>query len=64
VRSKGREYAYPRYSFANESADIRGIFGDHLDLLGIPWRAAGRRNISIARREGVAALDAFVGPKR
>jgi hypothetical protein len=64
VVAKGRAYAYPRYMFANESADIRQIFCDHLDLLGIAWRRAGRRNISIARREAVAALDAFVGPKR
>jgi hypothetical protein len=26
-------------------------------------RPAGERNISIARREAVAALDAFAGPK-
>jgi hypothetical protein len=64
VVAKGRAYAYPRYMFANESADIRRIFCDHLDLLGIAWRRAGRRNISIARREAVAALDAFVGAKR
>jgi hypothetical protein len=37
---------------------------NHLDLLGVPRRPAGPRNISIARREGVATLDAFVGPKR
>ena len=60
----GRSYAYPTYAFTNESPDIRRIFCDHLDLLGIPWRPAGRRDISIARREAVAALDVFVGPKR
>jgi hypothetical protein len=43
---------------------IRGIFTDALDLLGIAWRQSNPRNISIARREAVAALDAFVGPKR
>lgn len=64
VSRRGRRYHYPRYSFANESADIRRIFCEHLDLLGIEWRPAGRRNISIARRDSVARLDAFVGPKR
>jgi hypothetical protein len=53
-----------RYSFSNRSEDIKGILCEHLDLLGIAWRRAGDQNISIARREAVAALDAFVGPKR
>jgi hypothetical protein len=52
-----------RTAFTNASADIRRILCDHLDLLGIAWRPAGKRNISIARREAVTALDAFVGPK-
>jgi hypothetical protein len=63
IRTAKREYVYPNYAFTNVSADIRGIFCHHLDLLGIAWRPAGRRNIAIARREAVAALDAFVGPK-
>lgn len=60
----GRRYEYPRHLFSNESADIRRIFCEHLDILGIAWRPAGRRNISIARRDSVVRLDAFVGPKR
>jgi hypothetical protein len=60
----GRRYAYPRYSFSNRSEDIKAILCEHLDLLGIAWRRAGRFTISIARREAVAALDEFVGPKR
>jgi Homeodomain-like domain len=64
VRSKGRSYEYPRYFFSNRSEDIKTIFCEHLDLLGIAWRRVGHYNISIARREAVAALDAFVGPKR
>jgi hypothetical protein len=64
VTRRGRRYTYPRYLFANESADIKRILCDHLDLLGIEWRPAGRRNISIARRASVARLDQFVGPKR
>lgn len=66
VRPVGGElkrYTYPRYQFTNESADIKRIFTDALDLLDIPWRVMNRRTISIARREGVAALDEFVGPK-
>jgi hypothetical protein len=59
----GARYAYPRYEFSNRSEDIKGILCEHLDLLGIAWRRRGPYAISIARREAVAALDAFVGPK-
>ena len=58
-----KRYTYPRYQFSNESADIKRIFTDALDLLDIPWRVMNRKTISIARREAVAALDEFVGPK-
>lgn len=64
VRRGERRYWYTRYWFANHSAHIRGLLCEHLDLLGIAWRPVGRWNISIARREAVAALDTFVGPKR
>ena len=56
-------YAYPRYFFSNLSADIRRIFCDHCDLLGIRWTMSNPRNVSIANRDSVALLDAFVGPK-
>jgi hypothetical protein len=59
-----RRYVYPRYTFSNRSEDIKAILCGHLDLLGIAWRCAGPYTISIARREAVAALDEFVGPKR
>src|SRR4051794_22627131 len=58
-----KRYTYPRYFFTNASDDIRGIFTDALDQFGIAWRRSNARNISIARREAVAALDEFVGPK-
>ena len=58
-----KRYTYPRYQFTNESADIKRIFTDALDQLGIAWRVMNRKTISIARREAVAALDEFVGPK-
>jgi hypothetical protein len=64
VLAAGRRYVYQRYEFSNRSEDIKRIFCEHLDLLSIPWRRAGRQSISIARGEAVAALDEFVGPKR
>lgn len=58
-----REYSYPRYFFANYSADIQRIFGDACDRLGIRWSRSNWRNISISHRRSVALLDRFVGPK-
>jgi hypothetical protein len=55
---------YPRYHFSNASPDIRAIFGRACDALGIEWRPHNARNLSVARRDSVALLDAFVGPKR
>jgi hypothetical protein len=58
-----KRYEYPRYFFSNESADIIGLCTWALDLLGIAWRLPRVNAVSVARREAVAALDAFVGPK-
>ena len=58
------EYAYVRYFFTNYSADIREIFCEHCDLLGIRWTQSSFKNISVAHRDSVAILDQFVGPKR
>ena len=58
-----KRYTYPRYFFTNVSEDILGIFTDALDLLGIAWQRNRWNSISVARREAVAALDEFVGPK-
>jgi Homeodomain-like domain len=63
VRHGERCYEYPRYFFTNESADITALFTDALDRLGIAWKRSNRNNISIARREAVARLVEFVGPK-
>jgi hypothetical protein len=57
-------YAYPRYFFTNYSADIRRIFCEHCELLGIRWTQSNARNISVSHRDSVALLDDFVGPKR
>jgi hypothetical protein len=58
-----RWYEYPRYMFTNESRDILGLCGQTLDQLGVSWRFSRRNTISVARREAVARLDEFVGPK-
>ena len=63
VTVKGRDYAYPRYQFSNRSDDIRRLFTDTCDQLGIEWRRWGTWHISVAKRDAVARLDEFVGPK-
>ena len=57
------EYAYPRFFFSNRSADIRGLFCEYCDRLGIRWTQSNPRNISVSHRRSVALLDAFAGPK-
>lgn len=59
-----KSYRYPRYQFTNASSDIRAIFTDALDALDIGWTRMTERDISIAKRDDVAFLDSFVGPKR
>ena len=58
-----RWYEYPLYLFTNESTDILRLCGETLDQLGVAWRFSRRNAISVARREAVARLDEFVGPK-
>jgi hypothetical protein len=69
----GRDYEYPRYQFSNRSDDIRRLFTDACDQLGVEWRSWTRyhislatvdaRPISVAKRESAALLDSFIGPK-
>jgi hypothetical protein len=66
VRTVGgvrKRYDYPRYMFSNESADIMALCQWALDLLNIPWRMPRRNALSVARKDAVAKLDEFVGPK-
>lgn len=56
-------YEYPRYFFSNMSTDILQIFRDACDAIGVPHRNSRPNVISVARRDGVAALDAFIGLK-
>ena len=57
------EYAYPRYFFSNLSADIRRLFCESCEQLGLRWTQSNHRNISISHRTSVALLDENVGPK-
>jgi hypothetical protein len=52
-----------RYHFSNRSEDIKELFCEALDQLGIPWTRPSHRDIAIYRKAAVARLDRFVGPK-
>jgi hypothetical protein len=58
----GRQWRHPRYVFSNASSDIRRIFCDACDLLGLHWTSAPRA-IYVSRKADVARMDEFVGPK-
>ncbi|MFG3225033.1 transcriptional regulator [Kitasatospora sp. NPDC048194] len=62
-----KRYEYPRYFFTNTSADIIRLFTTTLDAVGVQWkhgsRSNGGFNISIARKDSVALMDAHIGPK-
>ncbi|MFF5474542.1 helix-turn-helix domain-containing protein [Streptomyces achromogenes] len=67
VAGERKRYEYPRYLFANKSDDIRRLFTDALDLVGVEWTTLSRDgdpfNISVARKASVTLMDAHVGPK-
>ncbi len=57
------EYAYPRWFFSNRSDDIRALFCEYCERLGIRWTQSNPRNISVSHRTSVALLDSFVPAK-
>ncbi|HET9611532.1 MAG TPA: sigma factor-like helix-turn-helix DNA-binding protein [Acidimicrobiales bacterium] len=59
----GRSYEYVRYQFCNRSDDIRGLFCEACDRLGVEWRRMNAVTISVARSASVSRLEAIVGPK-
>ncbi|MFB7615702.1 transcriptional regulator [Kitasatospora sp. NPDC056181] len=62
-----KRYEYPRYFFTNTSTDIVHLFTATLDAVGVQWksvtRSGGTVNVSVARKESVALMDAHIGPK-
>jgi hypothetical protein len=60
-RVNGKDY--PRYLFDQVSDDIRRLFCDTCNRLGIEYTWSRWKTVSIARAESVALLDSFVGPK-
>jgi hypothetical protein len=62
-QNTGRNWSHPRYSFANKSEDIKAIFCDACELMGLRWSRSGEKTIYVSRKADVAVLDRFVGPK-
>lgn len=58
---KGKNY--PRYTFSNRSDDIRKLFTDTTEELGLSWTTANAHNVAISKREDVAWLDDRIGAK-
>ncbi|MGV9338337.1 helix-turn-helix domain-containing protein [Streptomyces sp. NPDC003688] len=67
VGGERKRYEYPRYFFTNVSDDIRRLYTDALEALGVEWTHCTRHgnpyNISVARKASIALMDAHVGPK-
>ncbi|SEQ41062.1 hypothetical protein SAMN04487983_100514 [Streptomyces sp. yr375] len=67
INGERKRYEYPRYFFTNVSDDIRRLFTDTCDKLGVEWTYCARNgnpfNISVAKKASVALMDAHVGPK-
>jgi hypothetical protein len=53
-----------RYHFSNRSEDIKRLYCESLDALGIRWTRPCDKQIAVYRKASVAILEAFVGPKR
>ncbi len=59
-----RRYTYPRYFFGNHSAEIRVIFMEACEAIGVESRPNNRYSISVAQRRSAQVLEELVGPKR
>nr|WP_063839695.1 hypothetical protein [Streptomyces sp. WM4235] len=67
IISVPKRYEYPRYFFTNTSDDIRRLCTDTMTRVGVRWTVLARGgdpfNVSVARKESVALMDAHIGPK-
>lgn len=70
TRGKADSWSAPRYAFTNVSTDITSIFCTACDKLGLRWTAAFANDASravtiyVSRKDDVARMDKFIGPKR
>jgi Homeodomain-like domain len=62
-QNTGTNWSWPRYGFRQVSDDIRAIFCQGCDRLGVHWTRS-RTTIYVSLKADVAILDEFIGPKR
>jgi hypothetical protein len=55
----GRKWRHPRYCFTNFSQDIRAIFCEACDQLGLHWTVAPPKTVYVSRKDDVRRLDDF-----
>ena len=53
-----------RYHFSNRSEDIKALYCESLDALGVRWTRPSDRQIAVYRKSSVAILEDLIGPKR
>jgi hypothetical protein len=63
VNRVGKGYEYSRYQFSNRSDDIRHIFQQACERVGVRCRPSGPWHMSVSRRSDVEYMDTFIGPK-
>lgn len=64
IVANDRGVASVRYHFSNLSEDIKRIYCESLDAVGVRWTRPCSQQIAVYRKASVAILDSFVGPKR
>ncbi len=58
---KGKNY--PRYFFTNMSEDIRQLFCETAQALGLQWKQTNALSVAISQRKDVEWLDEHIGAK-
>jgi hypothetical protein len=53
-----------RYHFSNRSEDIKRLYCESLEAVGVRWTRPCGQQIAVYRKASVAILDAFIGPKQ
>jgi hypothetical protein len=63
IVANDRSRPSPRYHFSNLSEDIKRLYCESLDALVVRWTRPCDRQIAVYRKDSVAILDTFIGPK-
>jgi len=64
VAGKIKSYRYSRYTFTNASDEIRELFTNTCQAVGVHWTRTNDRIVAVSRRDDVALMDRFIGPKK